>query len=344
MARDSFRPSPRDRNMTHNLATDDLPERVTVDLDDKDPGNFTVVEVDDTPEADRGKPRDVDRSILEQEEDLRGVSKNVQKRIDRFKFEVETHRRGKEAAERERDAAIEAARLRDAEIARLRQAAERGTSALADSMTAERESRITDAKRRLAAAHADGDAEAIAAATADLTQASAELIQIKANTPKKPAAAQQQPPAPQPQRQAAPTIAPNVVAWLAHNDGWFNKDKEKTDFAMSIHRTLVARGVEPSSDTYTAELDKGLKTMYPDHQPFSGSRSEADNGGDNGERSAPRRTNAVEPGSRENADRPANPRTVELTSSQLAIAKQLNLTPQQYAASLLKYNAGRSGA
>ena len=52
----------------------------------------------------------------------------------------------------------------------------------------------------------------------------------------------------------------------------------------------------------------------------------------------------VADGSRETG-KVSNPRIVELTKSQLAIAKQLNITPQQYAASLAKYApAQRNGA
>ncbi len=87
-----------------------------------------------------------------------------------------------------------------------------------------------------------------------------------------------------------------------------------------------------------------MKAEYPDHQPYSGSSQDEEV--DTETTTPPRRTNAVGPGSREtgNGQDQQNPRTVELTSSQLALAKQLNLTPQQYAVSLVKYNASRKGA
>lgn len=340
MARQSFRPAGRDRNYSHELATDNLPERASVDLDDEDPNNLTVVEVDDTPEEDRGRPTELEYSIADQEDNLRGITAKTQKRIDRLKFETNTERRAREAAERERDAAVEAARLAREEVERLRRGAEAGSTALAASMKAERESRIVDAKRRLSQAHADGDAEAIAAATADLGQAQAELVQIAARTPAAKPEGERQP-APQPQQQQRnPNLHPNAQAWIDRNP-WFNKDQAKTSTAMSIHYALAAEGIGPDSDRYTKELDKRMQKAYPDDDELDSGSS------DGGGRSTPRRTNAVAEGSRDNgAGRQPNPRTVELTSSQLAIAKQLNLTPQQYAASLIKYNnaANRKGA
>ena len=58
-SREGFRPQPIDRSNTIDLPTGDLPDRVSVDLDSADGNAFTVVEVDDTPEADRGWPTDV---------------------------------------------------------------------------------------------------------------------------------------------------------------------------------------------------------------------------------------------------------------------------------------------
>ena len=69
MARASFRASNGDRTRMQELpsSADDLPETVSVDLDDKDPQNFEIVEVDDTPERDRGRPTEVSDDLAGQE-------------------------------------------------------------------------------------------------------------------------------------------------------------------------------------------------------------------------------------------------------------------------------------
>lgn len=343
MARQSFRANRGDRSFQHDLpaSADDLPETASINLDDKDPNNIHVVEIDDTPEADRGRPTEVDAPLDLQEADLRNMSATTQKRINRLKFETETQRRGREQAERERDAALQMARDQNAEIARLRMITESGNTALATSMRTERESRIAGATQRLTQAYAEGNSEAIAKATAEISQANAELVAINTRATAAPAPQQQvQQQPPQPQR---PNIAPRAQAWVERNR-WFRVDggDPKSAKALSIHYDLVNRGVSPDSETYTRELDKRLKAVYPEHEPY-------DFPSDDGDRQAgstPRRTNTVAEGGREDGARvPSNPRTVELTRSELSIAKRLGVTPQAYAAQKLRREqSDRSGA
>ena len=337
-SREGFRPQPIDRSNTIDLPTGDLPDRVSVDLDSADGNAFTVVEVDDTPEADRGRPN-AKHYTAEDDENLSGLGKDeFEKRLKRLKFETNSARREAEAAQRERDAAIEAARVRDAELADLRKRLEGSTGALAASMKSDREARLADARARLERAHAEGDSAAVASATADMGMVQAELVQIAARTPVARAAEAAPAPAAQPARQA-PNLAPAVAAWISKNDSWFNKDSAKTKLALSLHDAIVQRGIQPTDPNYTRELDKGMKAMYSDHVAY-----EQSSGDDDGGPPTPRRTNVVADGSRETG-RTSNPRIVELTKSQLAIAKQLNITPQQYAASLAKYApAQRNGA
>jgi len=208
-------------------------------------------------------------------------------------------------------------------------------------MTAERDTRIADATRRLSQAHAEGNSEEIAKATADLTTASAERAMIAANTPRQPPARteEQRQPAPQQQQSAqAPTLSPDVVAWVSATPR-FNRDVEFTKTAVAIHNLLDSKGIKPGSASYITELDKRMKAEYPDHQPYSG--SQLDDGDDEVETVTPRRTNAVAPGSRETRQ-PNNPRTMDLSPEQAAIARSLGLTTPaalaKYAVELQKRN------
>jgi hypothetical protein len=341
MAREAFKPTPADSRHMVNLpeSANDLPNEVIVDLDSKEPGKFEIVVEDDTPEADRGKPTKLNKSLADEEADLRGVSDKVQKRIDRIRYEAHTERRGREAAERERDAAAQLARDQLAEIERLRKITESSSTALASSMKAEREARIIDAERRLGAAHAEGNSAEVAKATRDLTAAQAELTQIAATTPRPRAEQQTQEQPRQVQQQVA--LKPNVAAWISHNDRWFNKDASKTKLAYSIHETLISRGVKDDSPEYTRELDKGLKAVYPDHEPYEVS----DDSQDEGSSVSPRRTNAVERGGREdsqNAPNP-NPRKVALTQSELSLAKRMRIPVEVYAAEKLRRQQNEKG-
>ncbi len=342
MARESFRPSPGDRTKIQVVETDDSP--VLVDLDGKDAPIIQVLD-DRTDDEKTGTTRDPAKWDEQNAQDPKGVSPRTQKRFDRLKAETETERRLRLQTERERDEAVRVAAASRAEVDDLRQRLATNTTSLATSMTAERDVRIADATRRLEQAHAEGNSSEIAKATADLTTAAAERVAIAANTPRAQPAREEQPrQQQQPQQTQAPQLAPNVAGWIAANP-WFNKDKAKTEFAVSVHRALEARGVRPESDEYTRELDKGMKAVYADHQPYSG--SQPDDGDDEERTTAPRRTNAVAPGSRDT--RPSGgPRTVELTATEYAVARQLGLTsPKQlalYAAEKQKRDQNGKGA
>lgn len=346
MARGKFQVSTGDNDHRHQLpsSADDLPDTVSVNLDDKDPNAFQIVEVDDTPAADRGRDTvwNGPSSLEEQEDDLRNLSKReFEKRLKRVVAETNTERRAREQVERERDAAVELASRQNAEITRLRQTTATGNTALVNSMTSEREARIADASRRLEQAHLEGNGAAIAKATVDLGQAQAELIAIRTRAPAPPVDAPVPQVAPVPQQQRL-NIAPRAQAWVDRNRGWFRATggDPKSDKALSLHYDLVARGVNPDSEAYTRALDKGLKAVYPEHVEYDYPSPD----GDRQERSTPRRSNTVADSSRENESAPANPRTVELTRSELSLAKRLNITPQAYAAEKLKYAAKLRGA
>lgn len=326
--RESFRPaSPK-----IEIATDSYPDRVSVDLDDKDANNFTIVEVDDRDPDDpqAGRTQDPATWGNDNAQDPPGASPRVEKRIGRLKAETETQRRLRETAEKERDAALQLAQSQATELADLRRRADAGGQALAASMKGAAETRIADAKQRYERAHADGDSAALAAAADDLSRANAELVQVVARTPVARAAEERQPAAAS-ARTNNPDVHPNAQAWIDANPK-FNTDRAFRAKAMSAHYAAEAEGIVPSSPEYGATLDKYLKNDYAGNEPDNGSR-------EGGGRSTPRRTNAVAEGSREApGGGQRNPRIVELSSSQLAVAKQLGITPQQYAASMLKLN------
>ena len=341
MARRAFGSDADRRTMAEVPGSDTFPESAVIDLDNKDPNAYEIDVVDDTPEEDQGRPN-AKRFTADDDEDLSGYADKTRKRIERLKFETHSERRQRETAERERDEAVSFARAREAEVADLRKRLDSGGAALASSMVAEREAKLADAERRLSSAHADGDSVAIAAATKDMSTASAELAQIRARAPKAQAEGERQPErqAEQPQRQQQAEIAPQVLDWISHNRSWFNKDKSKTQVAIGISRSVEAEGIRPSDPDYTREVDRRMKQMYPDHKSFSSNDDQ-----DDGEKRAPRRTYGGEPTGRVQEDREtSNPRRITLNKTEMAIAKRLGVTPQAYAAEKAKREARTNGA
>jgi len=57
--------------------------------------------------------------------------------------------------------------------------------------------------------------------------------------------------------------SPEVLQWYERNKSWFNKDVVMTAGARVIDRQLVADGYSPTDPDYFDELDKRLRTEFP---------------------------------------------------------------------------------
>jgi hypothetical protein len=126
---------------------------------------------------------------------------------------------------------------------------------------------------------------------------------------------QQAQPAPAPVQQR-PQPNPQAEDWAERNS-WFGQDRVMTYAAWGIHQTLVEQeGVDPNSAEYYTELDKRVRSTFPDR--FKDPSRQ--------QRSAP----AVAPAARSSGINSAR-RTVRLSPSQVAIAKKLGVPLEEYA-------------
>lgn len=342
MARQSFRASSGDANELINLprSADDLPDEVEVDMSDLD-----IEIVDDTPENDRGRPTayEPDTALDDQIDDLRSMGKKkIESRIKRLSFERETERRAKEEAQRQLEAAVEAARVAQAEAHTLRQQAYQSTGVLAETMLSRNEMAQQSVRQSLRKAHEDGDTDAMADAQAQISRLAAEEIAIRSrvSAQEQEQPAQQYQPQQAPQAQA-PQLPPTVANWVQRNS-WFTQpgNQAKKDLALSVHKVLVSRGMDPASNDYIRELDRGIKTHYSDHQ------SSDDPGSDGGSetRLVSRRPNATADASRTNGIIHQDGRAkFKLTRSQASIADRLGVPREEYVKSLLS-NPEKYGA
>jgi hypothetical protein len=130
-------------------------------------------------------------------------------------------------------------------------------------------------------------------------------------------------PAP-PQQPVQQQVDPKLSNWLSRNQ-WFGQDEEMTSFAYGVHEKLVRReGVDPTTDKYYELINARLREVFPDkignivgmEEPVGSSRT----------------STVVAPAKRSSG----SPRRVQLTSTQVALAKRLGLKPEQYAKQLLK--------
>ena len=289
---------------------------------------FKVEVVDDTPIEDRNRkplPKEIVKEL--ESDDLDDYSENVKKRLSQMKKVWHDERREKERALREREEALRFAQLREQEIRQLKQRLGNGEKAYIHEVTKSAQNDLSVAKERLKQAYEAGDAERITEAQEALTEAKFKVKQYENFRPslqEEDSGVQQSqqyqvPPAPQ------PVIDPKAEAWKEKNP-WFGTDEEMTALALGLHEKLVRSGVDPRSDDYYDRVNATMRKRFPDYfeeEPTQTKQEEK-----------PARTkpaNVVAPVTRGTA-----PRQVRLTPTQVAIAKKLGLSNEQYARELMK--------
>jgi hypothetical protein len=118
---------------------------------------------------------------------------------------------------------------------------------------------------------------------------------------------------------------PKALEWQERNE-WFGTDSEMTSFAYGVHDKIVSEGVDPDTDEYYELIDTRMRQVFPDQ--FSSETTVVED-----ESPRTQASNVVAPAKR---GAKGSPRKITLTATQLRLAKRLGLTPQQYAAQLLK--------
>ena len=288
---------------------------------------------DDTPEEDRGR-KPLPKEVVEELEgdDLDEYSEKVKKRLGQMKKVWHDERRAKEAALREREEALRFAQIREQEIKQLKQRLGNGEKAYIQEVTKSANNDLGVAKERLKQAYEAGDAGKITEAQEALTEAKLRIKQYENFQPSlqedftgvQPTQQYQVPPAPQ------PVSDPKAEAWKDKNP-WFGTDEEMTALALGLHEKLVRSGVDPRSDDYYDRVNATMRKRFPD---YFDAEVEEEKPTQTREAEKPARTkpaNVVAPVTRGTA-----PRQVRLTPTQVAIAKKLGLSNEQYARELMK--------
>jgi len=290
---------------------------------------------DDTPPEDRGKkplPQEVVNEL--ENDDLEEYSEKVKKRLGQMKKAWHDERREKERAAREREETYRFAQAQMEENRRLKQRLGVGERAFVNEMTKAANTDLSVAKDKLKSAYESGDAEQIAVAQEMLTDAKLKLQQFARFQP----ALQQQDTGVQVNQQAPtpPTYSPPVVDQKAENwkqkNTWFGVDEEMTALALGLHEKLVRAGVDPRSDDYYRRVDETMRKRYP--EAFDDDEGEAPQPKEAEKPARTKPANVVAPVTRGTA-----PRQVRLTPTQVAIAKKLGLSNEQYAKELMKLEA-----
>lgn len=311
--------------MADSFKFPDEVEDTNVDLVVDNEADIEIEVVDDTPPQDKGR-KPLDREVSDPtDEEIESYSDNVKKRIKDLTHARHDERRAKEALLREKEELERLAQHMMAENNRLKQTVNTGNEQYVASVKQIADSEVEKARRALKEAQESFDNEAISVAQEALIDA-----KMRAENAKnfRPTPLQVDEPVVQTRQQQdrTPQVDEKTLRWQAKNQ-WFGADgfEEHTSFALGLHQKLVNSGLDPRSDEYFERIDARMKSTFPD--VFGGNEDRPTKSGDGSRRPA----SVVAP-----ATRSTGARKVQLTQTQIALAKKYGLTPQQYAAEVAK--------
>ena len=252
------------------------------------------------------------------DKELENYSKDVQRRIAKLT--------GKwREAQRQRDEAIEFARLQKQKA----DETSKKYSSLETSSMKDRQSKIQsllDAqKSKLAQAREAGDVNAEVDIQKEISRLGYEEVRLQelSQIAEEQKAVKNenviptyQPRQPEPVRE----VDPKAESW-ASNNRWFGTDKAMTYTAFDLHKTLVdEEGYDPKSDEYYVEIDKRMRVEFP-HKFDTNNDTNI-----KGETTKPTQTVASATRSVKQSRK-----TISLTPSEVAIAKKLGVSLEDYA-------------
>ena len=291
---------------------------------------FEVEIEDDTPEQDRGrKPAPAPEDPTDEE--LSTYDERVQARIKKFTRGYHDERRAKEAAERERQAAEEFARQVYEENKRLKDQLKTGSEVFIETSKNAAQVELESAKKKMKEAFEAGDADALAAAQEEISKAT---IKAERASTMKPVEIEDKF-VPAPQQQETPRVSRRTQSWVENNNDWFGKDEEMTMTAMGLDKKLQREyGADyVGTEEYFRTIDKQMRKRFPEY--FETQSDEDDDPPPQrrvepaDEDTPPRRAKSSSPVAP--ASRSTPPNRVRLKASQVALARRLGISPEEYA-------------
>lgn len=292
---------------------------------------------DDTPPEDRGReptPKEVVQKLEVEVSELDKYSEDAKKKMIQMKKVWNDERRAREAAEREQNAALEAAKRLREENERIKTMLTKGEQEYVAAMKSAADLQLEMAKRVYKEAYDAGDSDKMMEAQQAITNATLQLDRVK-NFKMPPL--QEKEIDVQSEQQYQPAVRPDdkVMAWQARNP-WFGQDEEMTASALGLHEKLKRQGVVVGSDEYYAALDKTMRKRFPENfdedleMPVPEEVREVKAA----DKPVVKPSTVVAPATRSTASK-----KIRLKQSQVAIAKKLGLTPEQYVRELMKLEA-----
>ena len=300
--------------------------------------DFEIEIEDDTPPKDRNRQpvseEEVKKLKLDADE-LDQYSVEAKDKLIKMKKVWHDERRAKEAADRERHEAVRIASKLAEENKQLKTKLSSGEQEYVGVAKHSAVQELEAAKKEYRDAYDAGDSEKLVDAQEKLTMAKIKVDKLDNYNPiyKKPAEDDENV-VQMPQQQSIPRPDNKAVDWQQKNE-WFGQDEEMTSLALGLHEKLKRNGVSIGSDEYYDTIDKTMRRRFPESfEDDQDTETEKVRAEEPQKTSKPKASTVVAP-----ASRSTSPKKIRLSNTQVALAKKLGLTPEQYARELTKLEA-----
>jgi hypothetical protein len=288
--------------------------------------NVEIEIEDDTPPADKGRKPSEPEFVEQMEKDeLDEYSEAAKQKIAGFRKIYHDERRAKEAADREREEAINLAKTLFEENKALKGRVNSTEKVAVDSYKVTAEQELSMAKKEYREAYEAGDSEKLVEAQEKMTSAKIKMdkaINAAESVSQRRALQERENEVQIPQqRQQQPVRDSKAATWQERNS-WFGQDDEMTSLALGLHEKLVKENgmAYATTDEYYKRIDDTMRKRFPENF-------------EDAEEDKPRTKPSTVVAS---ASRSTSSKKIKLNTSQQNIAKRLGLTPEQYARELMK--------
>ena len=317
---------PHELEEDKNVSVSAEEDRIEIEIDD------------DTPEEDRGrKPMDIEavKKLEVDVDELDKYSAEAKEKMVQMKKVWHDERRRADSSDRERQEAINVAQRLLDENKKLKQAYSTGEKTYIETVQNATELELEVAKRGYKEALETGDSDRIVEAQAKLNDAAIKSDKVKNFRPS--ALQDEENDVQIPQLQEKP-IAPDTKTqqWTEKNQ-WFGPKKSMTAYALGLHEELIDEYGKTfvGTDQYFQRIDKEMRKVFSEYFDTLEPQTKVDVEDESQKtQTKTKPSTVVAP-----ATRSTSSKQIRLKQSQIALARKLGLTPEQYARELLKMEA-----
>lgn len=333
-------PQDNDFGMTEFKFPDEIEAEKKVEISAED-DNIQIEIEDDTPEQDRGRePMSVEavKKLEVEVDELDKYSAEAKEKMIQMKKVWHDERRAKEAAAREREEAIRVAQQLLEENKKLKKAYTTGEQEYLNTVKNATELELDVAKRSYKEALETGDSDRIVEAQSKLNAAAIKADRVNNF---RPSALQEQENEVQIPQLQETSVTPDTKTreWTEKNT-WFGNKKSMTAYALGLHEELIDEYGKDfvSTDQYFKRIDTAVREAFPKYFEALEPQTQVEIE-DEPQKAQPKTkpSTVVAP-----ATRSTSSKQIKLAPRQVALARKLGLTPEQYAREFAK-TGGQNG-